>query len=126
MKVYELQHICDGEVRALGFYSSIKKRDEAIEKYRKTEALADFPLGFVTFEHNMYDGKAVYLAQVLVSCEESGFAYAGTIGVFAREADADKAVQSFIERNRGNFEDEALTIELCIDTYRLDEMQEVD
>ena len=126
MKVYELQHICDGAVRALGFYSSLKKRDEAIEKYRKTEELRDYPMSFVTFEHNIYDGKAVYLAQVLISCEDSGFAYAKTIGVFAREADADKAVQSFIERNRGNLEDEALTIELAIDTYRLDEMQEVE
>ncbi len=123
MKVYELQHICSGGVKALGFFSSLKKRDEAIEKYRKLEGFRDYPLGFATFEHNMYDGKAVYHVQVYVSSEESGLEYAHSIGIFAREADAEKAAQSFIDRNRGKLEDEELSIELSIDTYKLDEMQ---
>lgn len=126
MKVYELQHICDGEIRTLGFFSGIKKRDEAIEKYRKLESFKDCPLSFITFEHNMYDGKAVYFVQVYVSSEEQDFEYARSIGAYAREADAEKAAQSFIERNRGNLEDEELNIELAIDTYKLDEMQYKD
>lgn len=126
MKVYELQHICTQGVKALGFYSSLKKRDEAIEKYRRLQGFSDHPMGFATFEHNVYEGKAVYLVQVYVSNEENDFEYAQSIGVFAREADAEKAAQSFIDRNRSNFNDEELNVELSIDTYVLDEMQYKD
>ncbi|MDO4815968.1 MAG: hypothetical protein Q4A83_05105 [Bacillota bacterium] len=123
MKVYELQHICNGEVKALGFFTSVKKRDEAIEKYRKLEGFSDYPLGFATFEHNLYDGKAVYQVQVYMFNEEIGFEYARSIGLFAREADAEKAAQSFIDRNRDNLGDDELKIELSLDTYKLDDMQ---
>ena len=123
MKVYELQHICLGEVKTLGFFSSVKKRDEAIEKYRKLEGFRDYPLSFITFERNMYDGKAVHLVQVFVHSEEQGFEYSRSIGVYARESDAENAAQNFIDRNRGSLEDEELTVELGIDTYKLDEMQ---
>ena len=123
MKVYELQHIAADEVRTLGFFSGVKKRDEAIEKYRKLEGFKDYPLSFITFERNMYDGKAVYSLQVFIRSEEQDFEYSHVIGVYAREADADNAAQSFIDRNRGNLEDEELAVELGIDTYKLDEMQ---
>ena len=123
MKVYELQHICLGEVRTLGFFSSVKKRDEAIEKYRKLDGFKDFPLSFITFERNMYDGKAVYSLQVFIRNAEQDFEYSHVIGVYARESDAENAAQSFIDRNRGSLEDEDLAVELGIDTYKLDEMQ---
>lgn len=110
----------------LGFFSSVKKRDEAIEKYRKLAGFADYPRSFVTFEHNMYDGKAAYHVQVFIQNEENGLEYSYNIGFFAREADAEKAAQSFIDRNRGSLEDEELSVELGIDTYKLDDMQYKD
>lgn len=126
MKVYELQHIAADEVRTLGFFSGVKKRDEAIEKYKKLEGFKDYPLSFITFERNMYDGKTVYLVQVFIRNEERDFEYSHSIGAFARESDAENAAQTFIDRNRGNLEDEELAVELGIDTYKLDDMQYKD
>jgi len=123
MKVYELQHIYNGEVKVLGFFSSLKKRDEAVEKYRKLKGFCDAPMGFATFEHSLYDGKTVYLLQVFITDEECEFEYSRTVGLFARESDAETAAQSFIARNRDNLGGEELNIELGLDTYKLDDMQ---
>ena len=123
MKVYELQYIDLESVTTMGFFSSLKKRDEAVEKLRKTEGFSEHPNNFATFEHSMYDGKAVYHVRVFFGNEEADFSYSHTIGYFAREADADNAAQNFIARNRGKLEPDELEIEIAVDTYKLDELQ---
>lgn len=112
-----------GEISLLGFFTSLKKVNSSIERYRNIAGFRDYPNGFTVFEHEIEGEETiVYVSSFYIHDAEYEFEYSRNLGVFKCESDARRAIEIFRTNNSANWSKDKLEVELNVDKYILDEM----